>query len=204
MHADRPEADRFRFFLQALVGLGLDATRNRDALPDATKAYFAGRLASAARNPEGLEAIVSEYLGLRSRVAERVPEWLPLGPDVQAQLGGPGLGRLGASTLGIDAAIGVVHWSADHRFRIVVGPLNRAQFESLLPDGDRLQAVGAIVSSYTGDELAWEMRLIVLPAAIEPACLGVRGRLGWDSWVDPDARRVRTVDLRVREPAPTT
>lgn len=201
--ADRPDSDRFRFYLQSLMGLGLDATRDRDALPDSTKAYFAGRLAGAARNPEGLESIVSDYLGLRSRVAERVPEWLPLGPDVQARLGGTGHGQLGTSTLGVSATIGAVYWSADHRFQIVVGPLNRVQFESLLPDGERLPAVGAIVASYTGDELAWEMRLIVLPAAVEPARLGVRGRLGWDSWVDPDRRRVRTVDLRVRPPAHT-
>ena len=40
---DRPAEDRFALYTGALIGLGMPALRNRDAMPDLTKLHFAGR-----------------------------------------------------------------------------------------------------------------------------------------------------------------
>ena len=51
---DRPEEDRFALYVGALIGLGMDSLRDRDAMPDLTKLHFAGHLACQTRHAEGL------------------------------------------------------------------------------------------------------------------------------------------------------
>ena len=52
---DRPERRTgSRCMRGALIGLGMDSLRNRDAMPDLTKLHFAGHLACQTRHAEGL------------------------------------------------------------------------------------------------------------------------------------------------------
>ncbi len=51
---DRPDEDRFRLYIGALVGMATPHLDARDALPDQYKRFFAGRLVPQARNAEGL------------------------------------------------------------------------------------------------------------------------------------------------------
>ena len=61
---DRPEQDRFASYVGSLIGIGLDAFRNRDAMPDLTKLHFAGLLASQTRNAEGLGQVLSAFFSV--------------------------------------------------------------------------------------------------------------------------------------------
>ena len=58
---DRPEDDRFALYTGALIGLGMESLRNRDAMPDLTKLHFAGHLSCQTRHAEGLASILSEF-----------------------------------------------------------------------------------------------------------------------------------------------
>ncbi len=195
--ADRPDTDHFGRNLDSLIGLGMPSMRARDDWSDASKRYFSGWLASAARTPEGLEAMLVDYFGVPMRIEEYAGEWLALGPDVQLQLG-VGLGVEGR--LGVDTIIGEAAWSVSHRFRIVAGPIGRLDLESLLPDGPRLKVIGTIIRNYLADELGWELKLVVRPAEVPSTQLGINGKLGWNSWLAADGVTAGTVTLREHRP----
>jgi len=167
----------------------------RDDWSDASKRFFSGWLASGVRSPEGLEKMLVDYFGLPMRIEEYAGEWLTLGPGVQLQLGA-GLGVDGR--LGLDTIIGEAAWSVSHRFRIVAGPIGRADLESLLPDGGRLKLIATIIRNYLADELGWELKLVVRPAEVPSTQLGVSGKLGWNSWLAPDGAAPGIVTLRER------
>ncbi|MCX7055764.1 MAG: type VI secretion system baseplate subunit TssG [Proteobacteria bacterium] len=192
---DRPDSDRFGGYVDSLIGLGLPSMRGRDDWSDSSKRYFSGWLASSARTPEGLEAMLVDYFALPVRIEEYAGEWLELGRGVQLQLG-VGLGVEGR--LGVDTIIGEAAWSVSHRFRIVAGPIGRADLESLLPDGHRLNVIGTIIRNYLADELGWELKLVVRPAEVPRTQLGVAGKLGWNSWLAPDGVAPGIVTLRER------
>jgi type VI secretion system protein ImpH len=85
--------------------------------------------------------------------------------------------------LGRGAVLGTTVWDRQHNFRLHVGPLDAAAFESLLPAGSALPAVAGLVAPYVGFEFGWDVRLRVADEAAQPCRLGRRGRLGWTSWL---------------------
>ena len=56
--------------------------------------------------------------------------------------------------------------------------------------GVSLDRLMAAVRSYTGDELQWDLQLILKKQETPPLGLGIVGRLGWSSWLlrDPMPR----------------
>lgn len=176
---DRPEADWFGDQLGAFSGIGMPALRDRDKMPDVAKRHYAGFLACETRHPEGLCAIVADFFRLPVRVAEFVGAWMQLPREDCCQLG---LSRA-TGTLGVNAIAGSQVWGGQHKFRLVLGPMKLANLRRLLPGGDSLGRLMAIVHNYTGDELAWDVNLILKRDEVPRMKLGVSGRLGWTTWL---------------------
>ena len=175
---DLPATDRFELYVGALVGLGLTSLRHRDAFPDLAKLHYAGRLAPQQRNAEGLSAMVGDFFGVPAFVESFVGEWIDLPPDRRWRLGADnGPGRLGISTM-----LGARTWTRQQKFRLVLGPLGRAKFQSLLPGGTALPKLAALVRTYAGDELHWDLRLILEEKVEQPFRLG-QARLSWTAWL---------------------
>jgi type VI secretion system protein ImpH len=78
--------------------------------------------------------------------------------------------------------LGARAFSRAHKFRVVLGPLDRAQFQRMLPGQPSLAKLTALVRSYAGDSLAWDVRLMLVDRRQEPLTLG-QSQLGWTSWV---------------------
>jgi len=171
---DRPEKDRFAFYLGCLAGYGLPSQRDFDAMPDAAKRHFTAHLARHPRNAEGLEAIVSTFFGVQAKVEEFVGEWLPI-PESSR-------GRLGRARLG-DVVIGELSFQRASKFRLHLGPMDFETYAGFLPGGDRLAALVAMVRNWTGDSLDWDAVLILRDEETPPPCLGGKGRLGWSLWL---------------------
>jgi len=175
---DRASEDRFETYIGALEGLGLATLRGRDAFPDEARLFYAGRFAVHVRNAEGLAAIVGEFLGVPARVQPFMRDWLELPPTSRWCLGRAGTGgRLGVSTI-----LGPRVATCQSKFRIVLGPLDRAVMQRLLPGGTSLAKLTALVSHYVGSELRWDLRLIPREDVEQPWRMGV-SRLGWTSWL---------------------
>ncbi len=176
---DRPDADRFAIYSGALLGLGSPALRGRDAMPDVAKQHYAGHLGRATRTAEGLEAILSDYFKRSVRLEPFVGQWVLLPEQHRWQLGAsPETGALGSSI-----AVGRRIWDCQHKFRIVVGPLELDSYRGLLPGGKELSQLVAVVRNYVGDEMDWDVRLILRREDVPGMRLGHRGRLGWSTWL---------------------
>lgn len=182
VNLDRPGHDRFSVYVGAAFGLGAPALMDRDDAADESKLFFAGRFALQTHNAEGLEAILRGYFGGELILQECVPAWLRLPEEGRCRLGeSPETG-----TLGVSAAIGEQVWDCQHRFRILYGPLSLADYERMLPGGESLRAMTALVKNYIGDELAWDVNLVLAAEDVPASKLGEYGRLGWTTWLAPD------------------
>ena len=176
----------------ALAGYHGEHLQKRDAMPDLAKLYFAGHLAQEAKNAEGLVSILSSFFEAPVRMQQFVGSWLYLEPDDQWSLGAmAGLGK--ATSLGSRV------YSRASKFRLVIGPLQLDEYERLLPGGDALERLTAIVRNYAGDALEWDVNLILAGDQVPRASLGGTTRLGHTSWTgtpsEGDETRADAKDL---------
>ena len=175
---DRPEDDPFGRYLGATFGLGMSELRDRDVFPDAARLHYAGQFAAQTRHASGLQAILAGYFGLPVKIEEFVPGWMKLPDELRWKLGdSPDSGTLGQTT-----APGARVWACHHKFRISFGPLSLEEYERLLPGGESLARLVPLVRFYAGDELTWNIKLILRREDIPPLKLGGTARLGWTSW----------------------
>lgn len=195
VHFDRPDHDKFSTYVAALAGFASPALRNADELPDRAKLYFAGTLAAGAKTRAGLESLLSEYLNLPVRIQECIGEWLTIVADERMSLGNRETASLGRSVLG-----GSV-WSAQHKLRIVIGPVDVGDLLQYLPGSPSLGRLRAAVMNYLGLEYAWDLQFVVQRSRLPGAQLGQFGHLGWSSWVAPkhDGRDIDDVIIDVCE-----
>jgi type VI secretion system protein ImpH len=176
---DRPEEDRFGVYVESLFGTGMPTYRDRDAMPDLAKRHYAGHFSCQTRHPDGLRSILAGFLRLPVYIEELVGHWLALPEDGQWRLGeSPVTGTLGESTI-----VGSRVWDRQSKFRVRIGPLGLKDYERMLPGGDSLARVIAVVRNYTGDQLSWDLNLILKRAEVPPVRLGGAGRLGWTTWL---------------------
>jgi type VI secretion system protein ImpH len=200
---DRPEHDRVHDYVRSLVGIvtharPVDHLANRaaasaqDPQPDphdgASRCHYAGRFIDPAASPEGLCALILARLGLRAQVQEFVGEWCALPAYAAWQLCPPSklawdasasadAGRLGRGT-----QLGQRVWLWQGKFRLVLGPLTRSQFERVSPRGADLDALVALVTTYVGMDLTWDVQLTLAPQAFPSLQLGA-SKLRRTSWL---------------------
>lgn len=176
---DRPDADRFNVYVGAAFGMGMPSLWHRDAAPDLAKFHHAGRLAGQTRNAEGLEAILGHFFKLPITIQTFISHWLPLSEASRCRLGEtPNTGLLG-----LTAVIGERVWDCQHKFRIVIGPMRLQEFQRFLPGQESLRRLVAWVRTYLGDELLWDVNLVIKKDEIPPLQLGTGAQLGWTTWL---------------------
>jgi len=177
----------------ALVGLTEPALRERDALGDFSKLYFAGRLARSARDADGLQSWISLRFKVPALVQQFSGHWMALETEERTRLlphDGIGLGR--------GAVLGRQVWDVQHKFRIEIGPLGWHEFQAFLPSGPQLLALQALVRQYVGHEFAWDLRLRLKPTEVPAWPLGRQpgvGQLGRSAWLNSPRPRKRADQL---------
>jgi type VI secretion system protein ImpH len=181
---DRPDSDRFVAYLGSLLGLGTPALQARDAFPDRAKLYYASLLLGHTRNADGLRAMVEDYFRMPTQLEQFVGEWVDIPNEHSWKLGaGPRRGAPALGRLGRTAIVGTRAWMRQQRFRLVLGPLRPEQFRRMLPGGEGMPRLAALVRGYAGDELKWDVRLVLAKNALRPLELGRVGQLGRTSWL---------------------
>lgn len=188
---DRPKDDRFALYVGALIGLGMDSLRDRDAMPQLSKLHFAGRLANQTRHAEGLGAMLAAFFTMPVRIECFVGTWLPLAERDRSSLGTDR--RCGA--LGQSILLGARVWSRTAKFRIVFGPLPIEDYLRLLPGGQSFHRLIPIVRNYAGDTLLWDVNIVLRRQDVPKMVLGQQGRLGWTTWLGTRRRLDDAADL---------
>jgi type VI secretion system protein ImpH len=175
---DRPSEDRFEMYVGALAGNTLPTARSADAFPHTARLFYTGHLMAQSRNAEGLAAIIGDFFMMPARVDQFVGAWVDLPPAHRWRLGG----RLDRRQLGVSTIAGARAWTGQQKFQVVLGPLTRPEFQRMLPGGASLPKLAALVRSYAGNELLWDLRLVLQDRTEEPFRLG-SSRLGWAAWL---------------------
>ncbi len=193
---DRPESDRFAFYVGSLGGLGMPGLQGRDEMSDAAKLHYAGLLSNQRRSADGLQAMVENFFRLPATVKEFIGEWLAVPNQYLCYLGmTDSNNRLGQSALA-----GTKVWSRQHKFRIVLGPLDYNDYLSFLPTGERLKRLKALVQNYAGDEMSWDVNLLLHHEETPATRLNGHSRLGWTSWMGKKQDETDTDDLLLDVP----
>ena len=190
---DRPNNDRFSFYVGSFLGMAERSQRARDGVSDHTKLHFAAHLGCQTKHASGLIAILQTYFDIPIAIEEFVGEWLMIPKDSLCYLNtDTKVGQLGAS-----ATIGTRSWQCMHKFRIIAGPLSLWQFESLLPNGKRITAFSHLLSNYIGFQFKWDLNLVLTKNQVPTVQLGRYGLLGWNSWLAAKNRDRDASDVHI-------
>jgi type VI secretion system protein ImpH len=188
---DRPGDDRFGRYSSSLIHLGEASLAQRDAVAEHAKLFVSGHLVRQTRNAEGLERVLATFFRARVRVEQWVSHWLALAREQQTRLGG---GR-DAEQIGIGAVAGEKVPDVQSSFRIRMGPLSLAEYESHLPGGMPFSQMLSWLRNYIGYELAWDVRLVLRREEVPRATIGGSVRLGFTTWLGERRRGDDADDL---------
>jgi type VI secretion system protein ImpH len=174
---DRPDEDRFAFYVGAAVGIGTASFRHRDSLDDMAKLAVSGLLSPAVKSASRLRGMITYLFKANVEIEQFVGMWLPLERGDQTSIGGLN------SRLGEDVMLGASVYSLQDKFRIKIRARTLDEFQKYLPDGEHCVTLADAVSFYLGDLLAYEVELGLPDRETRPTQLGSFGRLGWTSWM---------------------
>jgi type VI secretion system protein ImpH len=179
---DRPNDERFSFYIASLMGLDADEIR-QGPLPAHARLSASAHLVREARNPDGLRATLERYFGVPVAIDEHVFHWITLDPLDQSYLGRPGA----SATLAEGALLGEQVPDRQHKFRIVIGPLDIDAYLRFTPRGADLPRLIEWVRTFVGYEFVWELELRIKPRAAPAATIGDEQQLGWSGWLGSHA-----------------
>jgi len=175
---DRPDDETFSFYIASLIGIDPREAR-RSPLPTHARFSAAAHLVREARNPDGLAAALSQYFGVPMTVEEFVPHWIPVEQAEHTKLGLPGPPAI----MGEGALLGEMIPDQQHKFRLVVGPLDLDQYLRLTPHGEDLPIFVEWVRAFVGHEYDWEVKLLIKLHELPPARADAAQRLGYSTWL---------------------
>jgi type VI secretion system protein ImpH len=178
-HLDDFEADRYAFYVGSMSGSAMASLRGRDAVSDLTKLHYTGRLMCQTHPSEGLRAMLADYFAMPTAIEEFVGEWIELPELYRCRLGeSPATGALGRT-----AIVGTRAWDCQQKFRVALGPLSLKDYRRLLPGGEALERLVALVRLYAGDELDWDLKLVLKREQVPMLRLGAGQQLGRTTWL---------------------
>ncbi|MBN3815725.1 type VI secretion system baseplate subunit TssG [Paraburkholderia sp. Se-20369] len=175
---DRPHDERFSFYVASLTGHDIDEIRH-GPLPSHARMSASAHLVREPRNPDGLRATLAHYFGVPVEIDEHVFHWVPIDAVEHSRLGMPGL----PATMAEGAVLGEFVADRQHRFRIVIGPLDLDAYLRFTPQGADLPQLVEWVRAFVGFEFAWELELRITPSGAPAATVGGPQKLGWSSWL---------------------
>ncbi|MCY1263694.1 type VI secretion protein [compost metagenome] len=177
---DRPDDDYWSLRLAALCGRGMSSLQDQGPLMRTATLHYSGHLAAQTRYPDGLRCILEGYLQVPVSIEEYVGQWLQL----------PYGSRLGAQycSLGGDLCLGTHVWDRQHKFRIRLGPLSLEQYQSLLPEGGAFVELATWVAEHQGEELDWDVNLVLRHQEVPRIDLDDRTQLGFNTWLGRPAQ----------------
>ncbi|WP_296225536.1 type VI secretion system baseplate subunit TssG [Ralstonia sp. UBA689] len=185
---DRPDAEVFSRYIGWLAASEAGEIGNC-ALPSHARLAASAHHVRESRNPDGIATTLAHFFGVPVRLEEFVLHWIAIDPAEHSHLGHP----RAPSVMGHGAMLGEMVPDRQHKFRLVIGPLELQQYLNFTPNGRDLPVLVEWVRSFVGFEFEWEVELQVIPDSAPPAVLGSTERLGWSTWLgEPNRNRAIT------------
>jgi type VI secretion system protein ImpH len=173
--------DSFTQYLFDFVGLGTENLRGKLNLDDESLLPYAGLLAQKPHSVSALEQILSDYYGIKAKIAQFYGQWLELDDESVSKIGVQNF-QLGVSTI-----VGSRIWDTQSKFRVVLGELSFREFQAFLPNGTAYKAVFAIIRFMVGDEFDFDIQLKLKAKEVPSTILTTRAKrrpmLGWTTFL---------------------
>jgi type VI secretion system protein ImpH len=166
--------------LLSLAGFGTKGLVEKSGVDENLILRFSGFFSARTRNASNLQAMLREFSGLPVDVELFRGRWLTIPLQDRSRLA-PG----SAVQLGVNATAGAAIHDFSGGFRIVIGPLDYADYLTLSPDGPAIKELFALARLYAGAGLDFDIQIILRKDEIPFCRLGEAGdlpRLGWNSW----------------------
>ncbi len=182
----RIEHDDFTQAVLSLAGLGTRGLSRRQYARDEALAAYSGFLSTQVRSASGLKHILEQHFEVPVRIHEFLGQWRELIPDVRTTLPSRDFPKGRNNQLGRTALIGDHGWFAQGKFQVIIGPLNKDQFDGLAPGHPKLKAIDEMIRLYCGLESDYEFVIQVNKSYI-PDQVSLDSQtppiLGWNSFV---------------------
>ena len=178
--------DSLSYALRALIGIANPGARDRLTTPDEGLMRHAGLLTQRTRSSIGLKRMLEGHFGLPFEIREFKGQWHDLMRAARTRLPDRMSPQGFNNQLGQNALLGKRGWFAQGRFEILIGPLNREQFDRLSPGKPTLRAIDELVRFYVGTELDYDFVVKLHRRHIpEPPALSAASApsLGWNTWI---------------------
>ncbi|WP_241575223.1 type VI secretion system baseplate subunit TssG [Rosenbergiella nectarea] len=175
---DRPECDRFSYYVHCLSGLPIPATTP----PSLTRHKLLSASFHLARKncaPQDLISTLNALFHLPFQVEEFQPGWVTLNLEEQSRLDD----KTSPPLLGHGAILGEASYQSGHKFKVWCGPLTYEQYLSLHPDQDRLARIAQTIQHLTGGNYHSDIQLILAATPPLRCALSSRQQLGFDTWL---------------------
>lgn len=172
--------------LRSLIGMGTKGLENRLSISDESLVYFGGLFSQQVRNSSGLTQIISHYFDVPVKLEEFQGRWQELIDDIRARLPDMQNPKGQNVCLGRSAMLGKRGWYAQGKIRVVLGPLNAAQYELFAPGGTAIKALNDICKTYLGMENEYDFRILVNRADTPDRVQlgnGQKPIMGWSTWL---------------------
>ncbi|PMS23109.1 type VI secretion system baseplate subunit TssG [Trinickia dabaoshanensis] len=181
-HYELDRDERYLPLLLALAGTPDAATRahlqeGRGALIDEAIAGYALPARHRPMSAAYLARTLTDYFRAPVQVEQFAGKWYAV-PAPRLTV----LGRENA-TLGATALAGERVWQRDMRVRIVVGPLNKRDYEAFLPGEGRAIALERMLMLLAGITIEYEVSLVLAREEVGMSRLGKGARLGYDAFL---------------------
>jgi len=180
---ERGGPDKFAHHLLDFIGLGTEGLENRQKVADHSLVYYAGLLGQHPRSAVALRQLLEDYFDVPVAIQQFAGAWYKLTPEMQCCLDRE---PSDSERVAVGATVGDEIWDEQTRVRIVLGPLPLDRYLDFLPTGTAFEPLRALARFFSGDELDFEVQLVLQRHQV-PACeLGREDAegplLGWVSW----------------------
>lgn len=162
--------------LQPLL-LALSGNTAGTPVEETVAAYYTGAFRQRPASAAMLQSVLADFFQLPITITPNIGYWYTLRDDQ--------LSRLGDDSCTLDGrmVLGSHYWRRDGRVRIRIGPLDKATYNSFLPDGDNVPRLRALLSMFHMPGIDFEIVLVLRAADVKPMVLGEGFRLGYDTWL---------------------
>lgn len=166
--------------LFALTGFGTARLRETSGVDKGLILRFSGFFASRTRSAANLAAMLREFTGLPVQIEMFRSRWLTVPSQEQTSVGQNSRNRLG-----VDAMAGARIHDCSGGFRIVIGPLDHADYLAFSPGNRATRDVFVLTQLFVGSNLDFDIQIILKKEQV-PFCRldrsGDAACLGWNSW----------------------
>ncbi|QCP54372.1 type VI secretion system baseplate subunit TssG [Trinickia violacea] len=189
-----PKTEAFSFYVGCLAG-------KDPALLESVTVPVHAQLAAAPHtvrencDADGLRQTLEMFFKVPVAIEPFVFYWMELPGEQISRLAEPGE----TSTLG-GMVLGEVIPDRQHRFRIVIGPVDLAQYLRFTPQGEDLPLLVDLVRMFMGKKLHWQLELKLKTSSASPATVGGERQLGWSTWLGQDATAQESIAGMCFEP----